>query len=468
MSLRLRLVLWYSAVFGLSGGLLILALYAFIAHRYYSDADEELLGEHQEMACLTLRYLDDMDRLREVIAEEIGLGAGVPLTYHLVDTAKRKTVLFVAGDPRHNIVRDVVQIQAPPLHDRIESVLPEGRRYAYRVVTGPLHAKLHPHLVLQAGMYTKRIVKRLAALRKYMFITLLAVLAVAGAGGWFLSSRSLKPIDALAQELSHVESSRLGERLGVGAAGDEIDRLRQAINRMLERLERAFTTLQSFTADAAHELRTPLSALQCRIEVAINRQHPEEDPRDVLRDVLNEATQVSTLVASLLLLARMDSRSEVPDPQAVDLAALASDVCEPFALLAEHKGVQLSLKHRGDATCHGDPVLLRRLVGNLLDNALRHTPEGGSVDVGVVGDRTGCQVTVEDTGVGIAPAALERIFERFYRVDESRSRAEGGTGLGLSIVQRVVQLHGGRINVASEEGRGTTFHVWLPRADPTA
>lgn len=467
MSLRLKLLLWYTGVFAVSGALLVTTLYLLIAHRMRSDVGKFLEDEYEEYARLTLQLLDKPELLEETVREETGKGDRYyPLVYRLVDTRAERDLLFLMNPDRRATLRQAAPIHSP-LRERFYSFvrLSDGNR-PYHVLTGPLDPENHPELVLQVGLYARLLDKRTASLRAYLFVVLAFVVLVAALGGWFLAARSLRPIDELATELSGIESSSLATRLQVGAAADEIDRLRRAINRMLERLELAFDTLRSFTADAAHELRTPLAALHCRLEVAINKPRSEGDARDALSDALEQVAELGALVANLLFIARMDARPGLADAEPVDLGALLADVAEPFALLAEQKGVALSVKCEGELTGQGNPVMLRRLFGNLLDNAVRHTPTGGSVEVRAATDREGCQVTVTDTGVGIEPAALERIFERFYRADESRSRAGGGAGLGLSIVQRIVQLHGGQIHVASQPGRGTTMHVWLPRHLP--
>ena len=464
MSLRTKLVVWYTAVFGASGCILVVALYSLIAHKLHGDADAFLENEYDEWVGLTLRWLDKKDgaaKLREAIGQEIEDEQLFPLSYRLHDTATGKDLLRLGDVSHRGELAAAAPIEAPPRRKMWSSVRLDGDRL-YRVLTGSLDRADHAHLALQVSMYTGRVRKRVASLRKYLFLVLAAVLAVAGLGGWFLASRSLKPIDELVTELSQIESRNLGERLAVGTEGDEVHRLRQALNRMLERLERAFEGLRNFTADAAHELRTPLSVLRCQLEVALNKPRSHDDEHVALSEVLQQVAELSTLVQNLLLLARMDAEDQLPTPAPVDIEEILGQVAEPFGMLADHKGVALALECDAPGRVGGDAVLLRRLFGNLLDNAIRHTPPGGCVTVRAKRLGGACSVDIGDTGAGIKPEALEHIFDRFYRADEARSRSEGGAGLGLSIVQRVVELHGGTIRVESQPGRGTTVHVSLP------
>ncbi|MFP4058760.1 MAG: sensor histidine kinase [Candidatus Brocadiia bacterium] len=466
MTLRAKLTLWYSGVFALSGIALTTSLYLLIAHKMRSEADKFLEDEYEECLRITSQLVDQPRELEAAVRREIGSDRYVPLTYRLHDVGAGRDRLFVGMAGYRSELAHAVPIREPMSDETFDRVRVGDGDRPFRVVTGPLHPRAHPHLVVQLAMYTREVDKRIASLRKYLYLVLLAAVLLAALGGWRLGARSLKPIDELAAELGRIETSTLGERLHVSPTEDEIARLREALNRMLARLDNAFDQLQSFTANAAHELRTPLSALQCRLEVCLNEAQSLEECRDALDDALEQATELGKLVENLLLLARMDRDGGPPQAGDVDLAALLDDLAEPFALLASEKNVRLQTHCQGQVHSRGDPALLRRLFGNLLDNAVRYTPAGGQVDVQARAEDDHCEVAVQDTGVGIEPQALEHIFERFYRADPSRSRDAGGTGLGLSIAHRVAQLHGGSIEVHSTPGQGTTVRVRLPRTEP--
>jgi len=465
MSIRSKLVLWYTGVLLFSGATLTTTLYLLVAHKMHSEAETETADEYAEWHATALKWVDDLPELERQVRAELATESVFPMAYRLHDAATGRDLLYVGHRVCEHYRAQLAE--ALPLDHVTQAPYQRqlwvGRRpRPFRIHTGPLDPARHPHLVVQVAVYTRRVHKRVLSVRKYLFLALGGTVLLAAAGGWFLASRSLKPIDELAAELSHVQSSTLADRLEVGSAGGELDRLREAINRMLARIEAAFATLQSFTADAAHELRTPISALQCRIEVALQRARSTDDYAGALGDALEQTAQLTTIVENLLLLARMDATDGLGDHHDVHIAELLEDLAEPFALLAEQKGVALGTECHGNCVLEGNPMLLRRLFGNLLDNAIRYTPAGGRVTLTGKPEASGCQITVADTGVGIAPEALGHVFDRFYRADESRSRDAGGTGLGLSIAKHVAELHGGHIDIESTMGKGTTLGVWLP------
>ena len=244
--------------------------------------------------------------------------------------------------------------------------------------------------------------------------------------------------------------------------GDELDELAGTINGLLDRLAAYHTQIIRFTADASHELRSPLGAMRAAVEIALQKPRGAEEYRNVLASLGEQCERVTALVNGLLLLARADA-GEVPiRREAVDLAALACEVGEMFDPLAEEKGIQLVTETSSPVTVTGDPSRLRQLVTNLLDNAIRFTEPGGSVTLRVDGIADRAMLRVKDTGIGIPAMHLPHIFERFYQADAARS--SGACGLGLSICRWIVKAHGGTIEVDSRDPNGTEFTVIFPLA----
>jgi heavy metal sensor kinase len=465
MSLRAKLVLWNTAFLALTGGLLTTGLYLLTEDAIHDEAQKFLEEDYEDLARLTLQDLQTPKRVEDSIRAEIAHSRAFPMVYRLRDSEARRDLIALAAAGLEEALAAPLPAESPTRRKHSLLRLPAAG-ITLRVLTGPLDRRRRPNLILQVGMHNLRLDRRVATLRKHL-VAVLAVLVLAAAiGGWVLASRSLKPIDRIVTELGHVESATLAARLEVGASGGEVDRLREAINRMLARLNTAFDRLQSFTADAAHELRTPIAALQCHLELAVNRPASEAGAREALAEALDQVAELHALVDNMLLLARMDAEPKLRDAGPVDVGALLRDIAEPFQLLAEQKGVSLAVECDGEVRTQGDGALLRRLFGNLLDNAVRYTPAGGRVTAHARRDG-GCVVAVADTGIGIRPEALPHIFDRFYRADESRSRDAGGAGLGLSIARRVVELHRGRITLDSTPGEGTTVEVWLPDSQVT-
>lgn len=244
---------------------------------------------------------------------------------------------------------------------------------------------------------------------------------------------------------------------------DEFGLLAQTINAMIARLERSFSEVRRFTADAAHELRTPLTVLRSEVEVALRKQQSAPEHQPLLSSVLEELGRMSRLTDQLLTLSRRDAGVEHVASAPLDLHAMIAGVIDAMRPMADSKELQLRLDGEGPVLVMGDEGRLRQALINLVDNALKYTPEGGTVVVRVGQQDLAPTVSVEDTGIGIPPEHLPHVFDRFYRVDKARTRAQGGTGLGLSIAQSIVTAHGGTIEIVSALGRGTICTVTLPR-----
>ena len=274
----------------------------------------------------------------------------------------------------------------------------------------------------------------------------------------------LQPLDRLARQLEAIQHGRsLHRRVAIEGDAEEVDRLAETINAMLERLEASFASLRRFTADASHELKTPLTVLRANLERAMQLPNVPAEQLAPLEDALANTARMADLVDSLLTLARADEGRFDLHREPVALEPLVAEMLETATILGESAGITVRRLGTEPATVSGDPDRLRQLLLNIVTNAIKYTPRGGTVSIGL--DRRGDQaaVTIDDTGVGIASVDVPFIFERFWRADRARSRGErGGLGLGLSIAEWIAQAHGGGITVASRIGRGTTFTVQLP------
>ena len=464
MTLRRKLLLWYTGVLAVSGSALMLALYLFTAHQMRREAEKFLRDQCEGWAHFIQEMGTDVPKLRAMIGPEVETRRYFPLMFRLYDAQAREDVLVIGpGIWRDAIPQD--EEFADPGPKRRFMTVPVGRHgNSLRMLAERLEVEGGRQLVLQGGMYIRRLDARLQKLQIFLALAVATGIGLAFVGGRFLAERSLRPIDEIASELDGIEAANLSARLSVPASRDEVARLRTGINRMLQRLEGSFERIQRFTADAAHDLRTPLASLQCRLEVAVNKPRSEEEYRQVVSDALRETEGLARTVNDLLLLTRMDARAEHPPLAPLPLRELLAELREVFDLAAEQKGLQLAFTGDDDCVALGDRELLRKLFGNLIDNAIRYTPSGGSITVTVAREHGENVARVSDTGIGIAPELQEKIFERFVRADDSRSREDGGVGLGLSICRSIAVLHGGTITVQSTVGEGSTFEVRLPGA----
>jgi heavy metal sensor kinase len=286
------------------------------------------------------------------------------------------------------------------------------------------------------------------------------------AGGYFLAGRVLAPVGAMADKAREITAESLAERLPVENAEDEFGRLATVFNDTLSRLQGAFERLRRFAADASHELRTPLTAMRSVGEVALRKPLDACAYRDVIGSMLEEVDRLTRLVESLLTLTRADSGKIQLTQENFDLKALAGNVIDQLRVLADEKQQELTLRAPIAIHATGDAALLRQALTNLIHNAIKYTPHGGAIGVELKLANSGqAIIEVQDSGPGIPAAHRDRIFDRFYRVDASRSREEGGVGLGLAIARWAIEANGGRIQLASDRGSGSVFQVLLPRAN---
>ena len=335
-----------------------------------------------------------------------------------------------------------------------------------RVTTGLVTARERRFLV-RAGVSEAPTRALVRSVWLELAILSASVLAVGGLAGWAFARKALAPLARMADRARQITAEQLHGRMDVEPASAELEQLRDAFNDTLSRLERSFEQLRRFTADAAHELRTPLTALRSVGEVGLGRARGEEDLREVIGTMLEEVDRLSRLAGDLLGLARAESGQAPLRLEPLDLAALASEVCESLLVLAEEREQVLDLSGVRPVTVQGDRVALRLALMNLVDNAIKYGPEGSRVSI-VTGRSTAMAwVEVADEGPGIAPEHRAHVFERFYRIDEGRSRGRGGTGLGLALVKWTAEAHGGRVELESEPERGSRFRMVLPAAGRT-
>jgi heavy metal sensor kinase len=293
------------------------------------------------------------------------------------------------------------------------------------------------------------------------------LLSLAALVGYWISGRALRTVDEIATATRRIGAANLSERLPSRGTGDELDRLSDTLNGMLARLEQSFNRMTQFTADASHELRTPIAIIRATAEITRSLPRSPKDQQKAWNVVATQTERTSRVIDDLLFLARADASSEELNFETLDLPSVIRNASDEIELVARSAGIAVSTSSLGDCSVRGDAEALRRLVLILLDNAIKFTPRGGSVLISL--DTTAssppfAEVKVSDTGVGIPEDNLPFVFDRFYRVSRDRSQRSGGAGLGLSIAQWIVATHRGQIEVQSTPGSGSTFTFRLPLA----
>jgi heavy metal sensor kinase len=321
---------------------------------------------------------------------------------------------------------------------------------------------------VEVGTSADSIDNTLAHVLVMLAVGLPVAVAVAVAGGFVLVRRALEPVERITRKAEEITQHNLSERLPVVQSGDELERLSVSLNHMINRLEDAIHGSKQFVADASHELRTPLTVMRGELESLAQDAQLRRETRETLGSVLEEVERLAKIVESLFALSRLDAGEAHAEWLRFDLAELAATTAEQMSLLAEDKQVCVDCESTPGVTVEGDRARLKQVIVNLLDNAIKYTPRGGRVRLSVRRESGYAVLDVTDDGIGIPAEALPHVFKRFYRVDTSRSRAQGGAGLGLAIVESICTAHGAIVEVASAPGRGSTFRVRQPLAGEAA
>ncbi|MBI5970028.1 MAG: HAMP domain-containing protein [Deltaproteobacteria bacterium] len=377
------------------------------------------------------------------------------------------------GDARLPISKEAYEaaVSGATTFENVRRVL----KFQVRIVTKPIVLKEQGLVaIVQVGYSLEGMDEILNAVASLFIYVMLGAIVIAGGAGWFLARKSLKPVNAITKAARRIGAENLFERLAVDVPKDEIGMLAATINEMIGRLEGSFMRIRQFTADASHELKTPLTVLKGEIEMALRAKDDPAYTRQVLLSSLEEIDRMSYIVRTLLDLAMIDAEKGVASGQTVRLDNVLTERFEHFKKLALDRRVELVIIKNKAVSIAGDPLRAGQLFYNLIVNALKYTPAGGRVEVSL--DIVGAKAVfkVKDTGIGISVTDLPYVFDRFYRVDKARTsnsgdepggRGEaGGAGLGLSICKEIVVAMGGVIEVKSEMGKGTIFTVRLPIA----
>jgi heavy metal sensor kinase len=421
-SVRTRLTLWHAGVLALVICIFSAGIFVFVRVRLYGTLDQQIGAD---LATIEKVYQEETGDLGE-LAHRMGIT--------LFQVAEGETILY----------------QTPGW--------PPGGTTPYRL--GTLADASHR---IAAARDETALRQTLWTLGVILAIGAPCAVGLAIGGGYFLAGRMLAPVGAMAETARQITAESLSERLPVGNLQDEFGQLASVFNESLARLEEAFEQLRRFTADASHELRTPLTAIRSVGEVALQRSLSAASYREVIGSMLEEVDRLTRLVESLLTLTRGESGRIQPALEIVDLGGLAVSVVEHLRVLAEEKEQSVTIDAAVEVSATCDPAILRLGLINVLDNAIKYTPHRGTIRVEVreTSSREAA-IEVEDTGLGISAVHQGRIFERFYRIDQGRSREAGGTGLGLATARWAVEVNGGRIELESEEGKGSLFRIVLP------
>ncbi|HEY80356.1 MAG TPA: HAMP domain-containing protein [Anaerolineae bacterium] len=467
MSLRLRLTLWYT---GLLAMLLIL-IGSMVFSRVHASVMGSIDGELQKKGEQVVRLVSvsaQVNGIPDPLLPFINATLEDPELYVQVRDNTRR-VLFRSS----NLARAVIELPEPYYQQAMHGLagyytLSKQRPNDLRVYFAPIVVNGETVGIVQVARNLQPQQEVLEQLNKNLLLLFAVVLSLAAGGGYWLTGVALHPIkEATDTALAITRTGNLSRRVPVRKArNDEIGALINTFNEMLDRLEALFEKQRRFSADISHELRSPLTTILGNLSLLRRAENlPEEERDDMLTEIRSEAERMHRLISDLLLLSQAESGRH---PLHLELVELDHIMMQAFRMAQRRAGEKLDIQlvHLDRARVMGDADRLRQVLDNLINNAIRYTPEGGKIVLSLICEDVWAVIRVADTGQGIAPEDLPHIFDRFYRADKARTRAAGGAGLGLSIVKWLVEAHHGQIFVESTLGEGATFDIHLPLAEP--
>jgi heavy metal sensor kinase len=453
ISISIRLTFWFSAIF-LTGFVAFgIVMWLDLAYSLSHGRDRTLARRAARLVDLLNASADTSDDRRTARFVEFADATPEGNLIHLFDSSGQRLL------PKKPQPADFPwPLPSQTTQPEYREAIYEGRHF--RVFVDPVRLPTRTFYILVAGQLQDNRAL-LARFSTGLFTSIPALMIVSALGGYWLSRHALRPIDRLTTAVQSISIGNLSGRLPIGKTGDELQRLAETCNGMLSRLDNSVSRIQRFTADASHELRSPISFMRTVAEVALGNPQIDDESREAFAEILAESIEASRLLEDMLILARADSRQNHLRFEDVDLADVLEEVRERVGALADAKNQRLTLERSGSARVRGDRLSLRRLLWTLVDNAVKYTPAGGHIELCLKTNGAEAQVIVRDSGIGIPEEMLQRVFERFFRADPSRTQVDG-SGLGLAIAKWIAEVHNAVIAVESTEGHGTTFCVVFP------
>lgn len=459
-SLAFRLTVWYAGIFTVSSCVAFLLFYALITSFIRGQTDQELLSQVNRFSTI-------------VAAEGVESVKGVAVIEAQAAGVKKVFFRFLSLNGQvfssSNMVywKDIV-ISETAIRELLrgsshvfETIAIRDRHEEVRV----LYATISPSIILQVGQAMESYSRFLDAFKR-IFITTMTFLIVLAAGlGWFMARRAVSGVEAITRTAQRISGGTLDERVPVKARGDEIDQLATTFNQMLDRIQTLLTEIKEISDNIAHDLRSPITRIRGIAEVTLTTGMSLNDYENMAASTIEECDRLLDMINTMLMISKTESGVDKLSHEEIDLAALVREACELFKPTAEDKGISLISNIPKPIHFIGDIQMIQRMISNLLDNAIKYTPSGGSVTVFMNEKDTQVLISIKDTGCGISSNDLPHIFERFYRCDQSRS--ESGIGLGLSLARAIARAHGGDITADSLPNQGSIFTVTLPKSHPS-
>jgi len=456
-TLAFRLTLWYAGIFMVSACVAFFLFYLLITAVIRQQTDQALLSEVRTFSSiLTGQGTEAVKRQAFIQAQAAGEKKIFFRMLYITGQVFSSSNMSYWQDI--GISRDAVNRlleSRVPIFDTINIA---DRKHQIRV----LYAVVGPGMIMQLGQSMENHTRIIEVFRRVFIITMVGLLAAAVVVGWFMARRALVGVEAVTRTARRISDGSLEKRVPVKKRVDEIDQLALTFNQMLDRIETLVKGIKEMSDNIAHDLKSPITRIRGTAEVSLTSGSSLKEYQSMAAGTIEECDRLLDMINTMLFISRTEAGVNQLDCQQVDITALVRDACDIFQSPAEDKSIDLVCGELENISITGDVRLIQRLVANLLDNAIKYAPAHGRIDVMVsAGVDHAAQIMVKDNGIGISGSELEKIFERFYRCDPSRSQA--GTGLGLSFARAAARAHGGEITVTSEVNNGSTFRVVLPK-----
>ena len=455
-TLAFRLTLWYAGIFALSSGVAFLLFYTLITSFIRERTDQELLAQVNRFSALLVA--DGVEAVKNNAMIE-AQAAGV----------KKVFFRFLSQDGQVFSSSNMSYWQDISIHRKAIEELLQGNLRVFETVSVSdrkeevriLYALINPSIIMQVGEAMESYSRFLDAFKRIFIFTMTFLIVVAAGVGWFMARRAVSGVEAVTRTAQKISGGTLEERVPVKTRGDEIDQLATTFNQMLDRIQTLLTEIKEMSDNIAHDLRTPITRIRGTAEVTLTTGKSLNDYENLAASTIEECDRLLAMINTMLMISKTEAGLDKLAREEIDLARLIREACELFEPSAEDQGVTLTCMAPAGTRVFGDARMIQRMLSNLLDNAIKYTPSGGTVTVSLSEKGGRVLVSVQDTGCGISPGDLPRIFERFYRSDQSRSKP--GIGLGLSLARAIARAHGGDITATSTLDQGSTFTVTLPK-----
>jgi heavy metal sensor kinase len=457
-TLAFRLTVWYAGILVLSTSIAFFLFYAFITKFIFNQIDQELKSQANRFAIL-LASEGSSSVVDSALIE--AHAAGVKKVFFRFLSVSGE--VFSSSDMSYwkdiNIGVDESAIKAVLTDNQyvFQTIAIPGRPEKVRI----LYAMLSPTIIMQVGEAMESEARFLDAFQRIFIATLAFLIVLATGGGWFMARRAVSGVEAVTRTAQKISAGTLQERVPVKARGDEIDTLARTFNQMLDRIQALLKEIEEMSDNIAHDLRSPIARIRGTAEVTLTSGKDRAEFENMAGSTIEECDRLLDMINTMLMISKTESGVNKVSSQNLDMTGVVRQAYELFEPTAEDQQVHLHCDAPSGIYMLGDLSMIQRMISNLLDNAIKYTPAGGTVQITLAENRSHVSLTFKDSGVGISATDLSRIFNRFYRCDQSRSLP--GTGLGLSLARAIARAHSGDITVVSTPGHGSTFTITLPK-----